>query len=263
LQEIPIMATPCEALSFPQADAAPRAPSLSVTLAGNEDEIRQCQRLRYQIFAGEMGARIQTEVPEHDIDEFDAYCKHLLVRNTNTGEVVGTTRLLTDLDRTRNESFYSQTEFDLRNILRLSGRIMEVGRTCIHPYYRTGSTIAVLWQGLARMMVMHDVDYLVGCASISLDDGGANAAAIMARLRERHWAPVNLRVTPKIPLPPAVTESLGKPLMPSLLKAYLRIGAQICGEAYWDDKFNVADVFILVNRDQLDGRYARHFLQNS
>jgi len=257
------MATPCEAIFFPQPTPAPRTSALSVTLAGNDDEIRQCQRLRYQIFAGEMGAVLDTDIPEHDTDEFDAYSKHLLVRNTNTGEVVGTTRLLTDLNPAHGEGYYSQTEFDLGNILRLPGRIMEVGRTCIHPYYRTGSTIAVLWQGLARMMVMHDVDYLVGCASISLDDGGANAAAIMPRLRERHWAPAHLRVTPKIPLPPAVTQSLGKPLMPSLLKAYLRIGAQICGEAYWDDKFNVADVFILVNRDQLDGRYARHFLQNS
>lgn len=257
------MATPCEAIFFPQSATTPRAPSLSVALARNEDEIRQCQRLRYQIFAGEMGAHLDTDIPEHDTDEFDAYCKHLLVRNANTGEVVGTTRLLTDINPARDESYYSQTEFDLGNILRLPGRIMEVGRTCIHPYYRTGSTIAVLWQGLARMMVMHDVDYLVGCASISLDDGGANAAAIMARLRERHWAPAHLRVTPRIPLPPAITTALGKPLMPSLLKAYLRIGAQICGEAHWDDKFNVADVFILVNRDQLDGRYARHFLQNS
>lgn len=257
------MATPCEAISFPQATPAPRSPALSVALAGNEDEIRQCQRLRYQIFAGEMGARLDTDIPEHDTDEFDAYSKHLLVRNTGTGEVVGTTRLITDIDPARDEGYYSATEFDLGNILRLPGRIMEVGRTCIHPYYRTGSTIAVLWQGLARMMVMHDVDYLVGCASIPLDDGGANAAAIMTRLRERHWAPANLRVTPKIPLPPAITESLGKAPMPSLLKAYLRIGALICGEAYWDDKFNVADVFILVNREQLDSRYARHFLQNA
>lgn len=255
------MATPCEAISFPQEIAPPGAPSLSVTLAGNEDEIRQCQRLRYQIFAGEMGARIHTDVPEHDIDEFDTYCKHLLVRNDRTGEVVGTTRLLIDPDSARDERFYSQTEFDLGNVLRLPGRIMEVGRTCIHPYYRTGSTIAVLWQGLARMMVMHDVDYLVGCASIPLDDGGANAAAIMARLRERYFAPVHLRVTPKIPLPPAAAQSITKPLMPSLLKAYLRIGAQICGEAYWDEQFNVADVFVLMNRDQVDGRYARHFLQ--
>jgi putative hemolysin len=256
------MATPCEAISFPQAATAPQTPSLSVSLAHNEEEVRQCQRLRYQIFAGEMGARLDTDIPEHDHDEFDAYSKHLLVRNTNTGEIVGTTRLLTDLDRDNGQHHYSESEFQLGNILRLPGRIMEVGRTCIHPYYRTGSTIAVLWQGLARMMVMHDVDYLIGCASISLDDGGANAAAIMQRLRERYWAPNNLRVSPKIPLPPPATIA-EKPHMPSLLKAYLRVGATICGEAYWDDQFNVADVFVLMDRDQLDRRYARHFLQNS
>jgi len=116
---------------------------------------------------------------------------------------------------------------------------MEVGRTCIHPDYRSGSTIAVLWQGIARMMVLHDVDYLIGCASIPLDDGGANAAAVME----------------------PVTDAVGPLRIPSLLKAYLRLGAVICGEPYWDAQFNVADVFVLMDRDRIDRRYARHFVQ--
>ena len=255
------MAIPVEAIRFPQESK--QTPSLTVTLARNADEIRQCQRLRYQIFAEEMGARLETVVPGLDIDKFDAYSKHLMVRDTRNGAIVGTTRLITDTNPDYKVEHYSATEFDLSNILQLPGRFMEVGRTCIHPDYRNGSTIAVLWQGLARMMVMHDVDYLIGCASIPLDDGGANAVAIMERLREKYFSAPHLRVYPHKPLPKPATTALGQAQIPSLLKAYLRLGATICGEAYWDDKFNVADVFVLMDRDQIDRRYARHFVQEA
>jgi putative hemolysin len=255
------MATPCEAISFPQESQ--KRPALAVAVAGNEREIHECQRLRYQIFAEEMGAILDSQVPGIDRDIYDQYAKHLLVKDTRTGEIVGTTRLITDISPDYGETYYSQSEFALDNVLSQPGRFMEIGRTCIHSDYRTGSTIAVLWQGIARMMVMHDIDYLIGCASIGLEDGGANAAAIMERIRDKHLAPKHLTAFPKITLPMPVTTALGKPQIPSLLKAYLRLGALICGEAYWDEKFNVADVFVLMKREQIDRRYARHFVQSA
>jgi len=234
---------------------------LAVTLAGTEEEVRQCQRLRYRIFAEEMGAILHNKLPGLDQDAFDPLSKHLLVRDTRSGEIVGTTRLLTDSNPDYGIGYYSETEFDLKSVLELPGRFMEVGRTCIHPDYRNGSTIAVLWQGLARMMVLHDVDYLMGCASIPLDDGGATAAAVMERLRERHFSAPHLRVYPHKALPAPTAANVGPARIPSLLKAYLRLGAVICGEAYWDEDFNVADAFVLMDRDQIDRRYARHFVQ--
>ena len=263
------MATPCEALQFSTEKTTTarsttrrsKTPSLAVSLAGTSEEILQCQRLRYDIFSGEMGAELSPEIPGVDADSFDAFSKHLMVRDNRSGEIVGTTRLLIDSNPDYGARYYSETEFDMRNVLDLPGRLMEVGRTCIHPAYRNGSTIAVLWQGIARMMLLHDVDYLMGCASISLDDGGANAAAVIERLREKHYAAPHLRVYPQKKLPEAVTDAVGAPRVPSLLKAYLRLGAVICGEPYWDEAFNVADVFVLMDREQIDRRYARHFIQ--
>jgi len=237
-------------------------PVLAATLAGTEEEILQCQRLRYRIFAEEMGAILDDTIPGIDNDAFDSLCKHLIVRDTRSGNVVGTTRLLIDDNQGRDVHFYSETEFNIKKVKELPGRLMEVGRTCIHPDYRSGSTIAVLWQGLARMMVLHDVDYLIGCASIPLDDGGANVAAVMNRLREKCFSPPDMRVYPKKVLPSPVIDAFGAVRFPSLLKAYLRLGAVICGEPYWDVQFNVADVFVLLNRDQIDHRYARHFIQD-
>jgi putative hemolysin len=241
---------------------------LHVSLARNEDEIKACQRLRYQIFSEEMGADLDSESAKEgqglDIDSYDRHSKHLLVRDTQSGAIVGTTRLISSSPQHKHPvNFYSQSEFDMANVLQLPGRFMEVGRTCIHADYRNGATIAVLWQGLARMMVMHDVDYLIGCASIPLDDGGANAEAIMKRIREKYFAAPELHVYPHKALPQAITSAVGPLNMPSLLKAYLRLGATICGEPYWDDKFNVADVFVLLDRSRLAGRYARHFVKNS
>ena len=265
------MATPAEAISLAIKEDR-HNPKLHVALARNENEIKACQRLRYQIFAEEMGADLKPEQLaddcgfQHeglDIDCYDQHSKHLLVRDTRSNAIVGTTRLISSTPQHKPPvEFYSQSEFDMGNVLKLPGRFMEVGRTCIHADYRNGSTIAVLWQGLARMMVMYDVDYLIGCASIPLDDGGANAAAIMKRIREKYLAAAELRVIPHITLPQPTTTAVGALNMPSLLKAYLRLGATICGEPYWDEKFNVADVFVLLDRNRLAGRYAKHFVQN-
>lgn len=252
------MSTPCEVLSFPEQKQS--SANLIVKLANTNEEIRKCQRLRYDIFANEMGANIKSGVPGLDIDQFDSLGMHLMVLDNRTNEVVGTTRLIMDTNNKHSIHFYSQTEFDLTNILQIPGRFLEVGRTCIHPDYRNGSTIAVLWQGLANIMVTTDVDYLIGCASIPMEDGGANAKAIMDRLRDKFPAH-DQRVYPYKSLPKPSATHLGTPNMPSLLKAYLRIGARICGEAYWDTDFNVADVFVFVSREKIDKRYSRHFVQ--
>ncbi|MGA7799890.1 MAG: GNAT family N-acyltransferase [Gammaproteobacteria bacterium] len=238
---------------------AERAGTLAVSLA-NDDEVRSCQRLRYRVFADELGARLYTDVPALDRDAFDPFCKHLVVRNTATGAVAATTRLLLDVDARRAGGFYSQTEFELDAVLRLPGRFMEVGRTCVHRDYRSGAAIAVLWSGVARMMVMHQVDYLIGCASLPLRDGGAYAQSVVDRLRGGYFVSEHLRVTPKRVLPTWDVAAQLDVRLPALLKGYLRLGARVCGEPCWDPDFDVADLFVLLNRDRLEQRYARHFV---
>ena len=253
------MATPCHALPLAQP-MLPGRSSITVSLAASEDEIEQCLRLRYRIFAGEMGASINGGRPGIDHDRFDGHCKHLMVRDSASKEVVGTTRLLLSQDAAEVGLFYSETEFNLERVLSLPGRFMEVGRTCIHPDYRRGATLAMLWQGIAQMVVLHNVDYLIGCPSIALDKGDNYVCSILTYLRDNHYAPEQLRVTPLIPLPQKDAMASDNVLLPTLLKGYLRLGAMICGEPYWDAAFNVADVFILVDRDQLARRYVRHFV---
>ena len=111
----------------------------------------------------------------------------------------------------------------------------------------------------AEVLNQGGYSYLMGCASIPMHDGGIQAHAIMQRLRERYLCNEHLRAEPKKPLPALDLPSNVIAEMPPLLKAYMRLGAKICGEPCWDEDFQVADVFILLKRDELCPRYARHF----
>lgn len=237
-----------------------RMPRFSVGLAQTREEILDTQKLRFRIFAGELGAQIDGGGEGIDQDGFDPHCQHLTVRDNDSGEIIACTRILTDDRAPRAGGFYSASEFDLAMVDALPGRVVEIGRTCVDARYRGGAAIAVLWQGIAGFITRHGYDYLFGCASIGLEDGGAAAHAILDNIRARHLAPEYQRVRPFIPLPAADSRPTGKAKLPPLLKAYLSLGAKACGEAYWDRDFNCADVFMLLNVSDLNPRYARHFL---
>ncbi len=237
--------------------------TLSVTLVNEESDVLACQQLRYQVFSDEMGAHIDTDIPGLDRDRFDRYCLHLVVRDERCGQVVGTTRLLTTDGAGKAGLYYSETQFDITAIRSLPGRFMEIGRTCIHPDYRRGATLPLLWQGIARLMVEYDLDYLIGCASIPLDSGAGYVHSVISHLRKNHLSPPELRARPYVPLPMADKRAAEEVLLPPLLKGYLRQGAWICGEPYFDAAFNVADVFVLLKREQLARRYVKHFIDRA
>lgn len=239
---------------------------LQVRLAVTEDDVLACQRLRYDIFAQEMGANLPTAHLGLDLDGFDAVCDHLLVEEVSTGRVVACTRILTDM--VANEVggyYYSDHEFDLTQIRRLQGRVMEIGRTCVDQDYRNGATISVLWSGLAEYMLTHGFDYLMGCASVDASDGGMQAAAIRQHLIEKNLlSESSCRVSPRQAMPTLSTNAAQTEIAwPPLLKAYLRLGAKVCGDPCLDADFNVADFFVLLNVKDLSPRYVKHFLQRA
>ncbi len=221
--------------------------------------LREAQALRYRVFSTEFGALLQSTETGLDCDEFDVHCSHIGVRDLVSGELVATTRLLDNLKARGLGRFYSEGEFNLDGLAELDAPILEIGRTCVHPAYRNGATISVLWSMLAEALNQGGYRYLMGCASIPMRDGGIQAQAIMQRIRERYLSTDLLRANPKIPLPTLVVPDNVIAETPPLLKAYLRLGAKICGEPCWDPDFQVADVFILLKRDELCPRYARHF----
>jgi len=223
------------------------------------DALREAQALRFAVFSDELKATLKGAEHGLDVDDYDAHCRHIGVRDLNSGRLVATTRLLDHQAARGLGHYYSEEEFRLHGLGHLQGPVLEIGRTCVAPDYRNGGTIAVLWAELAEVLNEGGYSYLMGCASISMQDGGVQAQAIMQRLRERHLCTEHLRAEPRKPLPALDVPSNVIAQMPPLLKAYMRLGAKVCGEPCWDEDFQVADVFILLKRDQLCPRYARHF----
>lgn len=247
-------------LQIEQARGRRAERNLSVTLAKCESEVLAAQQLRWRVFADELGARLDSPVQGADIDRFDAYCDHLIVRDDDSGRIVGCYRILPPEAARRTGGYYSETEFDLGRLDHLRPRMVEVGRSCIDADYRSNAAvIGLLWSGLARYMQDNGHQYLIGCASIGLADGGHNAAAVFASLGE-YMAPPEYHVFPKLRLPLERLVPAASAVMPPLVKGYVRAGAQVCGEPAWDPDFNTADLPVLLDMTRMDARYARHFM---
>lgn len=229
----------------------------SLTVSRDPAEVRAAQRLRYEVFVEELGAERSGPFPGLDVDEFDAYCDHLLVREHESENVVGTYRLLPP---GRAPQRYSETEFDLAAVRPVEHELVEAGRSCVHPDHRTGAAINLIWAGIARYMLLSGHRWLAGCASVPLADGGVTAAGVWNRVRDRHLAPVDYRVSPHRPWTPPAGAGPARVAMPPLLRGYLRLGAWVCGPPAHDPAFDVADFFVLLPMDRVDQRYLRHFL---
>jgi putative hemolysin len=244
-----------------KSDATARHYSLLVATDGHE--VRAAQRLRHQVFADEMGAHLHSTVDGLDIDEFDEYCDHLVVRDDSTGDIVGTYRMLPPERAQAVGRFYSETEFDISRLAGMRGALVETGRSCVHPDHRSGAVVGLVWAGIARYMLLSGHSWLAGCASVPLADGGTTAAGVWDVVRRKHFAPEEYRVTPLRPWATDTVEAPARPVLPPLLRCYLRLGAWICGPPAYDPDFGVADFFVLLSLARLDQRYLRFFLGES
>ncbi|NCW40880.1 MAG: GNAT family N-acetyltransferase, partial [Betaproteobacteria bacterium] len=227
------------------SSAAPQG-GITVQWARHLDEVRAAQKLRHDVFVHEMGAKLPVIVEGHDIDLFDDYCEHLLVKHQHSGEVIGTYRLLTPTQARRLGSTYTDTEFDLTRLRSIRERMVELGRSCVHPEHRQGSVILALWGALAEFMHQNSLDIMIGCASVPMMVHGVaspqTAANIWHQLRQTHLAGIEWQVRPRLALPVdmPLDEVMAEP--PALIKGYLRLGAKVLGAPAWDPDFNTADL---------------------
>jgi putative hemolysin len=279
MRELPLPTVPIAELGAPlaawrlrhrHADLPARRPGntprLQVVWAQTEAEVLQAQRLRYRVFAQELGARLRTPngAPAgHDIDIFDPFCEHLLVRAAKpSGQgstVIGTYRVLTPAAARRAGGLYCETEFDLTPLRPLRARMVELGRSCVHPDWRSGGAIVALWGALAEFMHHNALQTMVGCASVSMKDGGHTAASLWQQLRQTHMAPIEWHVQPRLRLPVSELDRHLPVEPPALIRGYLRCGAKLLGPPAWDPDFNTADLPLMLRVEDLPMRFRRHF----
>jgi putative hemolysin len=234
-----------------------------VSWARHLGEVREAQALRYQVFALEMGARLNPAWQGLDVDRWDAYCEHLLVRDVVSGEVVGTYRLLTPTQAVRAGQSYCDSEFDLTRLRSYRDRMVELGRSCVHKDHRQGAVIMMLWSALADFMARNRLDMMMGCASIPMVHNGLVtgdvAASLWAQLQPRYMAAPEWRVQPRLALPVDEFQHDLAVEPPALVRGYLTLGARLLGAPAWDPDFNTADLPLLMRMGDLPARYRRRF----
>ena len=238
----------------------PKKAAFQIIWASTPGEIKEAQRLRYKVFAEEMGANLPQNSDGLDIDEFDSYCDHLLIRDQDSLKVVGTYRVLPPHKAKEIGLLYSDSEFDLSRIDHLRPKLVELGRSCVHQDYRSGAVIMALWSGLAQYMQKHDYEIMLGCASIPMADGGHFAASLYNSLGNDQMAPTEFHAFPRLPLPLDKLNGGLEVQPPPLIKGYLKLGAKICSAPAWDPDFNTADLLTMLRLSEINPRYAKHFL---
>lgn len=252
-----------ELLRTPSSDN-PDEPKLVLGFATTADEIEALQRLRFDVYTQDMNVVFPNAVDGIDKDRFDDFCEHLMVCDARTNQVVGTYRVMSPTRAVEAGGYYSESEFDLSQLADIRSMLTECGRSCTHPDYRNGAAIMLLWTGLAQYLYMHNYRYMLGCASVSLADGGVQAAEVWrAAKQEKALNPDLPYIKPLHPYPLEKLESLSVPdekvKIPPLIKGYLKIGARICGEPAWDKDFNAADFPVIIDLQNMDVRYRKHF----
>lgn len=238
----------------------PKKPAFQVIWASTPGEIKEAQRLRYKVFAEEMGAMLPMNAEGLDVDEFDAYCDHLLIRDQDSLKVVGTYRVLPPHKAQEIGRLYSDSEFDLSRLDHLRPKLVELGRSCVHQDYRSGAVIMALWSGLAQYMQKNGYEIMLGCASIPMADGGHFAASLFNSLGNNQMAPTEFHAFPRLPLPLDKLNGGLDVQPPPLIKGYLKLGAKICSAPAWDPDFNTADLLTMLRLSEINPRYAKHFL---
>ena len=244
-----------------------------VRIAQNKDEIKDSQRLRYQVFFEEMGAQKQNinspinpiqqnENLVLDIDEYDDYCEHLIAIETTTNKVIGSYRMLSPANAQKIGRWYSASEFNLKPLENIFPQMVEVGRSCVMEGYRNGAIIAKLWSGIVHYLLQGNYKYLIGCACVPLNIGEKAVRQIINQ-SQKHLAPNHFQVHPLKAwgvdnINPQDFDPQIK--MPPLLKGYLRAGAWICGAPAHDPIFNTADLLILLSLTQIENRHFQHFV---
>ncbi|MCP5521542.1 MAG: GNAT family N-acetyltransferase [Verrucomicrobiales bacterium] len=246
----PLEASPAVALAGPY----------QVRLAATPAEVRAAQRLRFEVFNLELGEGLaESMVTGHDADAFDAVCDHLIVEHLELCQVVGTYRLQTGTTARRHLGFYSDQEFDLTPFIPLGDRLLELGRACVQQAHRNVTVLGLLWKGIAACASRHGARYLVGCSSLTSVDP-AVGATVYANLYRRHIAPLQWRTQPRGAAACCLDRLLDEaPPVPKLLRAYLSLGAWICGPPAIDREFGTIDFLTLLDLDGLSAPVRARF----
>lgn len=210
-------------------------------LAQSDRDIADAQALRTMAFRTE---RI-------DSDRFDGICAHVLVEDMRAGgQLVCCFRMLTMAGGAEIGRSYSAQFYDLSALKRFEGKLVEMGRFCVHPDWSDPDILRVAWGAMTAYVDRNGVEMLFGCSSFAGTETVEYLDAF-AMLRQRHLAPK--RWLPRVKAPdvfrfasrlrrkPDVKQAMLR--MPPLLRTYLMMGGWVSDHAVVDRQMNTLHVF--------------------
>jgi putative hemolysin len=238
--------------------ASPLAQSATyeVALATTLEEVRACQRLRYEVFNAELGEGLESSHElRQDRDRFDVICDHVLVGELGSGEVVGTYRIQTGFRAKGNAGYYGEEFFEFAPYEKLRGKMLELGRACVHREHRDSVVLMLLWKGIFRYTQQTGARFLVGCSSLTSQDPG-EGLALFEKLRPGHLVKDQLRTVPRDSHALPFVEPVGRGAVetPRLLRTYLELSAKICGPPAIDREFKTIDFLTLLDLEEIPAR---------
>lgn len=249
-------------LIAPTDNRVSSGPRYTLLLTTDPDDIRAVQRLRYDVFSTEPGFGLRND-DRLDADHFDAHCDHLIVREDRSGDIVGCYRMLPPPGAIAAGGLYSAGEFDISALDALRPSLVEMGRAVVRSDHRNGAVVLMMWTGILAYLDRSGYDYVAGCVSVpvcGIGRPGGQIRGVRDFVRARHTTPPSLTV---VPYRPVVVDGCclddieppDRPVIPPLMRGYLRLGAQICGEPAHDPEFGVADFPALLDKRRADIRY--------
>lgn len=238
-------------------------PRYTLLLSTADDLIDAAQRLRHQVFTSEPGFALAGATDGRDADRFDEFCDHLLVRDDDSGELVGCYRMLPPPGAIAAGGLYTATEFDVSALDDLRPSLVEMGRAVVRQDHRNGGVVLLMWAGILAYLDRCGYDYVTGCVSVPVDGGpdeppGTRIRSVRDVVRARYASPYRLR-----PYRPVVVNGRGlddiappaRASVPPLMRGYLRLGARVCGDPAHDPDFGVGDFPVLLDKREADVRY--------
>jgi putative hemolysin len=242
-------------------------PRYTLLLSTEPALIDAAQRLRHDVFTSEPGYALAGAADGRDADRFDEHCDHLLVREDSSGELVGCYRMLPPPGAIAAGGLYTATEFDVDGLDPLRPSLVEMGRAVVREDHRNGGVVLLMWAGILAYLDRCGYDYVAGCVSVPVcaadeEAPGSQIRGVRDFVRRRHAASAEYTVHPYRPVtlggkglddidPPA------RATVPPLMRGYLRLGAQVCGEPAHDPDFGVGDFPALLDKRRADTRYLR------
>ena len=226
----------------------------------NSKLLKSAQTLRYISFFD--GKKICKK--KIDIDIYDKFSEHLVVTDKlkSKNKVIGTYRLLTKDMMPSNFDFYTSSEFDISKLKKFTSNILEVGRSCVDKSYRNGRIIKLLWRGLAREIVVRNIEIVIGCASFPTTDQN-QIVEELSYLKHYHSPPKDFDTLP-VDSKALQFQILSKKKLnskrifkrlPPLIKAYIRTGAWFGSGAVVDKEFKTIDVCVVLKTLNIRNKY--------